>query len=99
MKRLVVVSAIALTGCLSDPPPSSFVAPDGRAAFSVNCSQGGMTACYTAAREACGGNYEILQAVDATAPISNARTGQIISVADQRIYVACASGPHSSQTK
>jgi len=91
MKRLVVLAALAAVSCVSDPPPTSFLSPDGRQAFAINCSQSGLSACYIRAREACGGDYEIMRTVDGSVPVTNPGTGQLVSLNDQRLYAVCAS--------
>lgn len=89
MKRLLVLVALAAASCVSDPAPKPFVSPDGRQAFAVDCSQSGLSACYTRAREACGGDYEIMRTVDGSVPVTNPVTGQLVSLNDQRLYVSC----------
>lgn len=90
MKKVGLVGLLVLGACASDPPPRAFTAPDGRPAFAITCSESGMSVCYDRARASCGGNYDILQTVDGAVPISNAVTGQIVPLNDQRLYVACA---------
>lgn len=93
MKKLALVALLGLGGCATDAPPRAFTAPDGRAAFAIQCSESGMSVCYDRARASCGGNYEVLQTVDGAVPISNPSTGQIIPLNDQRLYVACVTQP------
>lgn len=58
MKR-ILFAALLLSGCVS---ADAFVAPDGRRAFSADCSRGyqSMADCHKAVREACGGDYEVI---------------------------------------
>lgn len=92
MKKLMLGAALLLTSCATAPTSTPFLSPDGRQAFGVNCGDFGMSACYTAAREACGGDYEVMESVDKTVPYSNPATGQIYGIADQRLYVICKAG-------
>lgn len=90
MKRLIVVAALVFGACATDPEPQSFISPDGKQAFAVTCSNSGMAACYTKAREACSGDFQIIQTVDTSSTISDKRTGQVFAIPDQRMMVTCS---------
>ena len=68
---------------------STIATPDGKAGFSVSCNEGGMAACYTMAREACGGNYDIIDSDKRSIPVTNPVTGQLVSLNRQSISIAC----------
>lgn len=90
---LLVCAAAALGSCASAPSVTAFQSPDGRPAFAIDCSDTGLSSCYTTARESCGGNYEIMRTVDGSVPITNPVTGQLVSLNDQRMYVSCETKP------
>ncbi len=90
MRRFLAVAAIAASSCATVPAVTPFLSPDGRQAYGILCEDG-MSACYTRAREACGGDYEVMRTVDTSVPYTNPATGQLYALADQRLYVTCAS--------
>lgn len=89
MKKLVVVAAL-LAGCATPPSATPFVSPDGKSAFLIACGDGGMPACHAEARRVCGGNYSVTSTVDSSRTVSNPVTGQVASLAYQRLQIMCA---------
>ena len=60
MKRFGLGVMLLLMGCASAHP---MTAPDGRRAFATICERNWQTIadCHKAAREACGGDYDVLR--------------------------------------
>lgn len=77
---LVLVAVVVVAGCASSV--RSIMAPDGRAGFVVGCDGWGEAAdlCFSKAREACGGDYDIIARTDETSPTRGLT---------RRIEVAC----------
>lgn len=77
---LVFVVVVGAAGCASAVRP--ITSPDGRAGFVVGCDAWGESAdvCYAKAREACGGDFDILSRTDETSETYGLR---------RRIEVAC----------
>ena len=83
---------VALAGCVSTGPVvEPFTTPDGRVAKIAYC--GGidlqMSNCHVAARESCGGNYEVVEQVET--PRVYTMMGSVHSTQSRRIVFICAS--------
>jgi hypothetical protein len=85
MKRLMVLTMLALAGCVT---VKQVPLPQGKSGYTVsNCRD--MAACYRKAAQICGGNYEIF-----TPPPSNrveVLTGNSVFQGQYAITVTCAS--------
>lgn len=70
MRVLIAAAAVTLVGCSTTSSVRQITTPDGRKGFSVSCDGWGETSdlCYTKAREACGGDYEVMNRFEERTP-------------------------------
>jgi hypothetical protein len=80
MRKLIVIMVVLMTGCASIEP-SQFVGPNGKTAYSMDCSGMGRTldACYKKAGEICPSGYLIVNSASGTVGVPLANGGVLIA--------------------
>lgn len=92
MKRLGIILAGVLTvGCTAEIKPNSMLGPNGKTAYSMQCSGMGrsLEACYQKAGELCPKGYQVVDQANRTVAITNAVNGQLIMGTQQSLFVEC----------
>jgi hypothetical protein len=85
---IALAGAITLASCAIDPKP--FVGPNGKAAYSMECSGSGRTlaACYQKAGQLCPAGYNIVGTTSGTVAVP-VYGGGILAAPDYGLAIEC----------